>query len=863
MGKDGQDFLNGDRPRRAAKLEAIRASGYLDPDWYRARYPDVTLLGMDPAEHFLSYGAAMGRDPGPCFSTRFHYDMNPEAERRGRNPIIDHLDPISKTDEIESPKRRNVVWAASRLAERDPDLALRLARKGLTPNRRHALEILLANQMAHDEAAWLGHLNRYLSPFGIAPVELTPAADADFGIAGRLGRLRSGPLPAVESGPLVSVILPAWNAEDTLAFAARSILDQTWRPIELIVVDDASTDGTWRVARELAAGDERVRLMRNERNVGPYVSKNLALTQVRGRFVTGHDADDWALPQRIEHHVRFHQADGRELKASTSLMLRMTADGRFGKFSPPDDLTRDGVALNCMISCLFETDALRTRLGYWDNVRFGADSEMISRAALVFGDSFDRSALMAMICLDLETSLTNHHEHGVHNPQGRFMPIRRSYKRNWLRWHGSLNAASAYQALRPAMRPFPAPPAMRNQASDIEAVVAGYEAQGIEVERPADVECDLCLASDLSFPGGTASCTLTDAAEAARGGARVALLHIPTNPRRPDAVCDRYAPWADRVTDGRRFDGLTCTSLVIRHPRVVCSPAFEDLRGRVRPERTHVVLNNGLWRNDGTPVYDPSALVRRLRDKGLGEVSIHPISPVVRAEIEEAGIARDLAPLLSPDDWVPIFEVPRDRTPPKPRLTPPFRIGRHGRDREDKWLEDARGLRAAYPDHPDVRVSMLGGGEVARGILGELPGNWEVLPFGAEPAEDYLRRLDAFVYFPHTRYAEAFGRVVPEAMIAGVPCILASRFAETFGDLAFYGDPGDVLAMLRRLACDDGRRTEFLTTVQRRAAALYASDALSGRLPELGLGPAAAARDATTALPDEQVAYRRWVETGR
>ncbi|MGV3580259.1 glycosyltransferase [Brevundimonas sp.] len=69
-------------------LEIIRASLFFDGDWYRQRYSDVERSDADPAQHFLQYGAAEGRDPGPCFDTLGYLKKWPEVERLGINPLV-------------------------------------------------------------------------------------------------------------------------------------------------------------------------------------------------------------------------------------------------------------------------------------------------------------------------------------------------------------------------------------------------------------------------------------------------------------------------------------------------------------------------------------------------------------------------------------------------------------------------------------------------------------------------------------------------------------------------------------------------------------------------------------------------------
>jgi len=109
---------------------------------------------------------------------------------------------------------------------------------------------------------------------------------------------RLPPLPP-SGGPLVSVLMTAHNVADYLEAAITSVLAQSWRNLQLIVVDDASTDATWQVLRRLANTDGRLRIQRLNANLGTYYAKNLALSLAEGRFVFFQDGDDLSHPERL------------------------------------------------------------------------------------------------------------------------------------------------------------------------------------------------------------------------------------------------------------------------------------------------------------------------------------------------------------------------------------------------------------------------------------------------------------------------------------------------------------------------------------------------------------------------------------
>ncbi len=102
-----------------------------------------------------------------------------------------------------------------------------------------------------------------------------------------------------ESKPLVTAIIPTHNRADLLPRAIDSVLEQTWDTIEVVVVDDASTDNT----PEVLAGykkEHSVRIIRNENSKGAAASRNIAIEHAAGEFIAGLDDDDYWRPKRIE-----------------------------------------------------------------------------------------------------------------------------------------------------------------------------------------------------------------------------------------------------------------------------------------------------------------------------------------------------------------------------------------------------------------------------------------------------------------------------------------------------------------------------------------------------------------------------------
>ena len=105
--------------------------------------------------------------------------------------------------------------------------------------------------------------------------------------------------------PLVSVIIPCYNAEKYVEEAIRSIMTQTYSNLEIIVTDDCSSDNTLMILETLAAEDSRIKVIKNEKNLKIVKSLNNMIEVAQGKYIARMDADDISLPERIEKQVSF------------------------------------------------------------------------------------------------------------------------------------------------------------------------------------------------------------------------------------------------------------------------------------------------------------------------------------------------------------------------------------------------------------------------------------------------------------------------------------------------------------------------------------------------------------------------------
>ena len=185
----------------------------------------------------------------------------------------------------------------------------------------------------------------------------------------------------------VSVYLPTRNRAALLREAADSVLSQTWRDFELLIVNDASDDDTDGVMAALARRDPRVRCFRQPESRGAPAARNRALAEARGRFITGLDDDDLMLPRRLETLLAAHD-DRHAFTCSAFLHER---DGRRRQVFARSGSIGLGALLHYNVvgnQALVLTERLRAVGGFDETLVASQDYDLWTRLVARYGPAW-------------------------------------------------------------------------------------------------------------------------------------------------------------------------------------------------------------------------------------------------------------------------------------------------------------------------------------------------------------------------------------------------------------------------------------------------------------------------------------------
>lgn len=182
---------------------------------------------------------------------------------------------------------------------------------------------------------------------------------------------------------LVSVIMSVYNGAGYLSEAVESILGQSYRALEFIIIDDHSTDATPVLLESYWRSDPRVRIFRNSANKGLTKSLNTALNLSRGHFIARQDADDFSHPDRISRQMERLSADpGLALLGTGALLVNGTGESVKALRVNTGERLKSGLPRNNQFihgSILMRRDAVESAGGYREEFRYAQDYDLFLR----------------------------------------------------------------------------------------------------------------------------------------------------------------------------------------------------------------------------------------------------------------------------------------------------------------------------------------------------------------------------------------------------------------------------------------------------------------------------------------------------
>lgn len=214
--------------------------------------------------------------------------------------------------------------------------------------------------------------------------------------------------------PLISICMPAYKGEHTVVKAIQSILDQTYKNIEVIVVDDCSPDNTYELVQTIK--DERLKLYRNNTNLGMVGNWNKSVSYATGKYVHMVHSDDILLPNCIENKVKFlesHPNDDFVMIFNATQIINENGKVLMNRHYTKRNLVLDGklLALESLrkrnlygepSNVLFRKDAFDYVGGFFSELKYVTDWDMWLRLS-----PFGKVGYIDMVLVKYRVSTTN------------------------------------------------------------------------------------------------------------------------------------------------------------------------------------------------------------------------------------------------------------------------------------------------------------------------------------------------------------------------------------------------------------------------------------------------------------------------
>ncbi|WP_218221707.1 glycosyltransferase family 2 protein [Nesterenkonia sp. Act20] len=615
----------------------------------------------------------------------------------------------------------------------------------------------------HSYSEWIDNFNSPFEKFNLRPIYLSSSKVDPFDAITTDCLLAPDP-----PGPKISVIMTSFRPQrETFLCAVRSILNQSWRNLELIIVDDSSPAQFKKVLEAASSMDPRVSILTLKENGGTYRARNFGMEAATGDYITGQDSDDWSHPDRLLTQVRYLQANPEAPGVTTSaIRANMT-------------LVRIQRGLNPLRRCevsLMIPSSIADELGGYLAIRRGADGEFRRRIECHTGATVTKLDEPLYLIRSTSESLSR----SDFRP-GWSHPARRAFWSEVSYWHRTANVTEHHVPRREAETlPIPVPDRLR-------------------VLTPPARHLDVVLAGDFRGSSGH----LRSAAEQLRSltdeGLAVGLLQFesiwsPSMEAVP--LADEIQKLIHEGVVSQIFDDDdgVIGIIVIKDPEVMQFAPRGPSKLQVR--RLLVVASQAPANLDGSELsYLPLDVSRNVKlHFGVSPAWVAANesiqSMLTGMGVSECDLRKEVLPhAIFPEEWT----VPRSRR----RNTMPV-LGRHSQGIASSWPEACGQRRDAWTPVRNADVRILGSlnfGPKQR-LLEQNSETWVVFDESEIEPRVFYSSIDFFVYFQSAQWPGDHYREVLEAMATGCVVILAPEFEPIFGDGAVYAEQVDVPSII-------------------------------------------------------------------
>ncbi|QYN51687.1 MULTISPECIES: glycosyltransferase [Apibacter] len=182
--------------------------------------------------------------------------------------------------------------------------------------------------------------------------------------------------------PLVTIIVPTYNVADYIENAIDSLLYQTYTNLEIIIVDDFSTDDTLKIIKNKYSKNNKIKIFENKKNLGSSFTRNIGIQQAKGKYIALLDADDYYVKDKIKKQVQLMEANP-DIGVCSSFLQCFGLQNNIIEFSVNHSDIKDNQLLGCPVAqpaTMFRTSILRKYdLYYNENFRLAQDYELFVR----------------------------------------------------------------------------------------------------------------------------------------------------------------------------------------------------------------------------------------------------------------------------------------------------------------------------------------------------------------------------------------------------------------------------------------------------------------------------------------------------